>query len=365
MSELARPLLSEETGMPLSVSASSEPRVSARREEESTASDRWPGGYLVSTSQVNAEGIHVWPFDRAFPVDVVYHTLSGRQPFRMNRHEYIEIVHVNSGTLVWQVQNRMITHRPGDIFVMAGPIYHRITEQSSPLASVESLFFMPELLRSPAEERSECLAQFERHGAANENLVPASAGAWEEIVRLIRSIASELPAKTDRARLCVKTYIKMLLVRLMVYSGTATAKGMSANRRQGELDRFRALFQFLEKNYQNRFSPQEAAEIVSMSPSSFRRAFKQLTGQSFIEYVNHFRIAKAQELLVTTNLPITDIGLEVGFCDQSYFGMVFRRLARSTPRHYRQRALEGGTGKTCSPLTHAETRKQRHGPRGH
>jgi AraC-like DNA-binding protein len=53
-------------------------------------------------------------------------------------------------------------------------------------------------------------------------------------------------------------------------------------------------------------------------------------------YLNHFRIAKAQALLATTDKSISEIGEEVGFCDQSYFGLVFRRLVHLTPRDYRK-----------------------------
>jgi len=77
---------------------------------------------------------------------------------------------------------------------------------------------------------------------------------------------------------------------------------------------------------------------VNMSPSHFRRAFKQVTGQSFVLYLNHFRIAKAQELLVSTDKSIAEVGMEVGFCDQSYFGLIFRRCTQMTPHFYRNRA---------------------------
>jgi AraC family transcriptional regulator len=69
---------------------------------------------------------------------------------------------------------------------------------------------------------------------------------------------------------------------------------------------------------------------------------KQVTGLSLIAYLNQFRVSKAQALLETTDKSIAEIGQEVGFCDQSYFGSVFRRLLNTTPREYRLRLeLEG------------------------
>jgi len=113
-----------------------------------------------------------------------------------------------------------------------------------------------------------------------------------------------------------------------------------SDHRQRALDRFKTLFKFLDANYQDLISPADAAKTVHMSPSHFRRAFKQLTGQSFVLYLNHFRIAKAQELLRSTNKSIADVGIEVGFCDQSYFGLTFRRHTQMTPMQYRNKVQQ-------------------------
>ncbi len=110
-----------------------------------------------------------------------------------------------------------------------------------------------------------------------------------------------------------------------------------SDRRQRALDRFMPLFKFLDANYWDLITPADAAKTVHMSPSHFRRAFKQLTGQSFVLYLNHFRIAKAQELLSSTSKSIAEVGIEVGFCDQSYFGLAFRRHTQMTPMQYRNK----------------------------
>jgi AraC-like DNA-binding protein len=74
-----------------------------------------------------------------------------------------------------------------------------------------------------------------------------------------------------------------------------------------------------------------------MSKSHFMRFFKQVTGQPFISHLNQFRIAKAQRLLTATDRSIADIGHEVGFCNQSYFGLVFRKVTSLCPREYQTR----------------------------
>jgi AraC-like DNA-binding protein len=59
-------------------------------------------------------------------------------------------------------------------------------------------------------------------------------------------------------------------------------------------------------------------------------------------------VKKAQDLLVNTNKSIAEISLEVGFCNQSYFTVVFRQIVGETPLAFR---LENDAG--------AETRRAR------
>ena len=54
-------------------------------------------------------------------------------------------------------------------------------------------------------------------------------------------------------------------------------------------------------------------------------------------YFNHFRIERAQALLAKTDESMASISQQVGFCDQSYFGTVFRRIVGMTPATYRRR----------------------------
>lgn len=298
--------------------------------------------YLVLDSQVNADGVHIWPFDPRFPIDVVHHHLSGLRPFRMNRHDYMEILFLNAGELVWRVQDQSITQSKGDLFVMGSTKYHRVTENSSSQAAVESLFFHPDLIRSSSvcRDDSEYLAAFQSFDPGFPHVIPASTGVPSEIRGLMARIHQELPASSDRAKLCVKTYLKMILVVLLNHYSSSRMIPARFDRRQRALERFKPLFEFLDNQYWDQITPIDAAKILNMSPSHFRRAFKQVTGQSFVLYLNHFRIAKAQELLISTDKSIAEVGMEVGFCDQSYFGLIFRRCTQMTPLFYRNRAQQ-------------------------
>ena len=88
------------------------------------------------------------------------------------------------------------------------------------------------------------------------------------------------------------------------------------------------------------FSVPGLAADAGFSTSHFSARFHAVTGFSVTEYVKRMRMARARELLVTTNRSVADIAQEVGYPDQFYFSRQFRAVAGSSPRHFRSRVAE-------------------------
>lgn len=63
--------------------------------------------------------------------------------------------------------------------------------------------------------------------------------------------------------------------------------------------------------------------------------FKKYAGTTIAKFILNIRIEKAQELLTTTNLSVTEISEKVGFCDYNYFCRVFRKYNGISPQKYR------------------------------
>jgi AraC family transcriptional regulator len=80
------------------------------------------------------------------------------------------------------------------------------------------------------------------------------------------------------------------------------------------------------------------AAVAQTSPAHFARLFKQATGVAPHQYVITCRMAQAKQLLVATDVPLTDIGLEVGCADQSHFIALFRKHFAQTPKVFRDHA---------------------------
>ena len=94
--------------------------------------------------------------------------------------------------------------------------------------------------------------------------------------------------------------------------------------------------QYIHTHYSEDLSLNLLADTVFLSPKYLSSAFIQATGISLNKYIKNVRMEKAQELLLTTNMKIIDIGQSVGYYNVSYFCKCFQEEFGLTPDKYRQ-----------------------------
>lgn len=80
----------------------------------------------------------------------------------------------------------------------------------------------------------------------------------------------------------------------------------------------------------------EAAESVGMGYSYFSKRFSEVTGSSFVRYVQDTRIDAAKRLLLTTDKTVAEIASAVGFTDRKKFSRLFRERVGVVPVDFRR-----------------------------
>ena len=80
----------------------------------------------------------------------------------------------------------------------------------------------------------------------------------------------------------------------------------------------------------------DLAAILRMDPCHFSRAFRNSFGDSPIDYLIRRRIERAQELMLSTDAPLSAIALECGLADQAHLSRLFRRTVGESPRAWRR-----------------------------
>jgi AraC-like DNA-binding protein len=95
------------------------------------------------------------------------------------------------------------------------------------------------------------------------------------------------------------------------------------------------IFGHVSKNFKQPIPLTEIAEKVSMTVPAFCRYFKKVTGKTFTQFVNEFRIVHATKLLAENPTSITDICFESGFNNFSHFNKLFKKFTGKNPLKYR------------------------------
>lgn len=91
---------------------------------------------------------------------------------------------------------------------------------------------------------------------------------------------------------------------------------------------------YIEKNYSYPITRTEVAAQFYLTPEYLAKLFKKEEGISIKNYINNVRLNKAKLLLVQTNLRVSDISLEVGFENFSYFTTLFKKYTGLSPQNY-------------------------------
>jgi len=99
---------------------------------------------------------------------------------------------------------------------------------------------------------------------------------------------------------------------------------------------------FIWNNYTRKLSLQEIAEVSGLSAPYFSTIFKKEMGENLSNYLNRLRTEKAAAMLVTTNIPISEIAKICGFEDQSWFSKIFKNNTGLTPGKYRDQGSIAG-----------------------
>ena len=97
----------------------------------------------------------------------------------------------------------------------------------------------------------------------------------------------------------------------------------------------REALSFIDQNYQNDISIEDIAAVCGLNRSYFGKIFRDTVGESPQEYLLHYRMARAAQLLKETKQPIGEIAPQVGYANQLHFSRAFKNVHGVSPREYR------------------------------
>ncbi|WP_182201341.1 response regulator transcription factor [Paraliobacillus salinarum] len=92
----------------------------------------------------------------------------------------------------------------------------------------------------------------------------------------------------------------------------------------------------IENNYNKSLSLEDICNEISISKNYFCYLFKREVGISLWHYLTEFRLKRAKELLLETDMKSYEISFQVGYDNPSYFSKLFKKYEEMTPNEYRK-----------------------------
>lgn len=206
---------------------------------------------------------------------------------------------------------------------------------ASSLKRIESL-----IVRSSVEELEEAVRVLFFEQLRSSFSLRACSDALSEIRSLARRYNEVFLARLDSARLeglsleghdNLKTVYEEARAVLVHCARASSRTGLEVGRLSLEAVRF------IRERYAETFTVDEIAREIGVSPNYLSRVFNGEIGESIPSYVAKVRLARAMQLIETSDATIADIGARCGFSSAAYFNRVFKQKTGWTPARYRER----------------------------
>jgi AraC family transcriptional regulator len=206
-------------------------------------------------------------------------------------------------------------------FVPAGARFSDWHEPRTPVRATLVYFDVPASHQDAAAIRFPPARLFFEHQAL-----------WQTVEKLAALVDSVEPS--DAAYAAALALVLFHELTLLDEDKTAA----TADARRGGLTGWQAnrVKQLIDEDLARPIALAQLAATARLSPYHFSRAFKQSFGMPPHRYHLSRRVERAKSLLAETSRSITEIALELGFCESSAFTATFRRLAGQTPTQYRR-----------------------------
>ncbi|MNH99906.1 Bifunctional transcriptional activator/DNA repair enzyme AdaA [compost metagenome] len=243
-------------------------------------------------------------------------------------HDQYEIYYLLQGERTYFIKDRTYRIREGDFVFIDKYELHKTGDTRKPnheriLLNFDDRFLQPfnqSLLYEPFRMKIRQLS------------VAPQEREW------VHQLLFDMLQETQQSLLGAETTLQAQLSRLLIWCARRFNResGTNFEHQSPVHKKIAEIVVTINGSFEEPLSLDSVAKAHFISPYHLSRTFKQVTGFSFIEYINSIRIKEAQRLLRETDSKVTMIAEQVGYENIGHFGRVFKEITRTTPLDYRK-----------------------------
>ncbi|MCI8843699.1 MAG: AraC family transcriptional regulator [Oscillospiraceae bacterium] len=248
-------------------------------------------------------------------------------------HEEMEFTRIRWGRLRYSVGLDSFEAAAGDLLLVLPGALHAARPEEAAGGSTDSILFHLRMLEGGAPDL--CTRCFLRPLMDNPPPLAPVVRPGEEGYGRLRNCFEALwecregggyrPLRAKRALL--------ELVELVWRSaGERDAPDRRADRYEEKL---KLVLRYIHSHYTESITVAELAALCGFSPAHFMSVFKKYMNCGSVRYLNDYRLRRAASALLETDAPVTQVALDNGFQNISYFNRMFKQKYGTPPRAYR------------------------------
>ncbi len=252
-------------------------------------------------------------------------------------HEQMEIIYIKKGSGTVSVNLTPYHVEAGSIIpVMPGEL-HSIDGDPNVRMEYENIIFSLSILDSTAENdwcRTNILDPLKTGTIHFPRPITPGSAFYTEAANALDGADHICENRVSGYSLLVKSQLFLFLHALYQYR----YRNMVEKKTESvHADKLKQIITWVKEHYQEQISIQEGAKLLGYSEAHFMRIFKQETGQTFVHFLNEYRLAAASYYIKETNDSISKIAESCGFENLSYFIRIFKKKYGVSPREFRKR----------------------------
>lgn len=255
----------------------------------------------------------------------LYLYLSKNNPYAVHLHRQLELIYVLSGSTTVTVEQQEFHLLPGQ-GVLVFP------NQMHGLKNVDAgqnllCIFEPDFCHSFChffQNKKPARNDFSLDALSEHSHI-----ALKGLTALAASMEKDRPTPSD-AQMYAEGYLTLLLADLLPLLPLQTRKNTE------DLELEQQLLLYLDGHYTEELSLESLSREFGVSRFVLSRIFTEKLHTTFPDYVNSRRLDYARDLLLSTELSVTQIALDAGFGSSRTFFRAFQDSFHTTPGAYRR-----------------------------
>ena len=242
-------------------------------------------------------------------------------------HDAIEFVYITEGSVRVVSDEREDRLEAGDLVMFRSRGVHSMFTEDKPLNNYHTLKIRPKLIRNLSPKNLSARIAL-RFCVCNDRLKYIWRKEELESSEILKNYRALMEGCNNGGELN-----DLLLLRSVigVIYGVLSDESSDFNEVCADAGEIYESIVYINDNYSEDITAEQMAEKVNMSYSYFARSFKEATGKTFKEYLNITRINEAEQMLVNTDLSVSEVATACGYNNISYFISTYKKIKGKTP----------------------------------